>query len=149
MEFFRISPRCYSSQFSQVIVLFHFSRKRQNKKFLEFFQLFAAFIEMEKCRLACLIDSCQEKAQNSYQCCCSFNIRDLQIRLRQRLRVRVFQCVPGAHARLREAVTPTRSVFKISSSSLRELRDFQRIWSPDYEFSASAKASEKVSLQRR
>ena len=42
-------------------------------------------------------------------------IRDLQIRLR--LRVRVFQCVPGAHARLREAVTSTRSVDKISSPS--------------------------------
>ena len=50
-EFFSISPRNYSSQFSQVIALFHFSRKSQNKKFLEFFQLFAAFIEMEKCRL--------------------------------------------------------------------------------------------------
>ena len=41
-----------------------------------------------------------------------FSNRDLQIRLRQLLRVRVFQCVPGAHARLREAVTSTRSVFK-------------------------------------
>ena len=41
--------------------------------------------------------------------------RDLQIRLR--LRVRVFQRVPGAHARLREAVTSTRSLFKISSPS--------------------------------
>ena len=50
MEFFSISPRYYSSQFSQVIVLFHFSRKSQNKKFLEFFQLFAAFIEIKKCR---------------------------------------------------------------------------------------------------
>ena len=81
-SFFRISPRYYSSQFSQVIVLFHFSRKSQNKKFLEFFQLFAAFIEIEKCRLffaflrlACLIDSCQEKARNSNQdrfiCYCS------------------------------------------------------------------------------
>ena len=73
-EFFRISPRYYSSQFSQVLVLFHFSRKSQNKKFLEVFQLFAAFIEIEKCRLffaflhlACLIDSCQEKARNSNQ----------------------------------------------------------------------------------
>ena len=79
--FFRISPRYYSSQFSQVIVLFHFSRKSQNEKFLESFQLFAAFIEMEKCglffaflRLAYLIDSCQEKGRNSNQCCCSFNI---------------------------------------------------------------------------
>ena len=45
----------------------------------------------------------------------SDEIRDLQIRLR--LRVRVFQCVPGAHARLREAVTSTRSVVKISSPS--------------------------------
>ena len=45
------------------------------------------------------------------------NIRDLQIRLRLRVRVRVFQCVPGAHARLREAVTSTRSVVKISSPS--------------------------------
>ena len=44
-------------------------------------------------------------------------IRDLQIRLRLRVRVRVFQCVPGAHARLREAVTSTRSVVKISSPS--------------------------------
>ena len=45
--------------------------------------------------------------------------RDLQIRLRLRVRVqvRVFQCVPGAHARLREAVTSTRSVVKISSPS--------------------------------
>ena len=42
---------------------------------------------------------------------------DLQIRLRVRVRVRVFQCVPGAHARLREAVTSTRSVVKISSPS--------------------------------
>ena len=50
-SFFRISPRYYSSQFSQVIALFHFSRKSQNKKFVEFFQLFAAFIELEKCRL--------------------------------------------------------------------------------------------------
>ena len=65
-SFFRISPRYYSGQFSQVIVLFHFSRKSQNKKFLEFFQLFAALIEMEKCRLffallrlACLIVSYQ------------------------------------------------------------------------------------------
>ena len=43
-------------------------------------------------------------------------IGDLQIRLRLRLRVqvRVFQCVPGAHARLREAVTSTRSVVKIA-----------------------------------
>ena len=73
-------------------------------------------------------------------------IRDLQIRLRQRLRVRVFQCVLGALARLHEAVTSTRSVFKISSPSLRELRDFQQISSPDYEFTAGAKASEKVSL---
>ena len=42
-------------------------------------------------------------------------IRDLQIRLR--VRVRVFHCLPGAHARLREAVTSTRSVVKISSPS--------------------------------
>ena len=69
----------YSSEFSQVIVLFHFSRKSQNEKFLEFFQLFVTFIEIEKCRLffavlrvARLIDSCQEKARNSNQCCCSF-----------------------------------------------------------------------------
>ena len=55
-------------------------------------------------------------------------------RLRQRLRVRVFQCIPGAHARLREAVTSTRSVFKISSPSWRELRDFQQISSPDYDW---------------
>ena len=48
VEFFTISPRYYSSQFSQVIVLFHFSRKSQNKKFLEFFQLFATFIEIKK-----------------------------------------------------------------------------------------------------
>ena len=81
VEFFRICPRYYSSQFSQVIVLFHFSRKSQDKKFLEFFQRFAAFNEIEKCRLffaflrlACLIDSCQEKARNSNQCSCSFNI---------------------------------------------------------------------------
>ena len=58
------------------------------------------------------------------------DIRDLPIRLRQRLRVRVFQCVPNAYARLREAVTSTRSVFKISSPSWRELRDFQQISSP-------------------
>ena len=76
-SFFRISPRYYSSQFS----LFDFSRKSQNKKFLEFFQLFTAFIEVEKCRLfsaflrlACLIDSFQEKARNLNQCSCSFNI---------------------------------------------------------------------------
>ena len=63
-----------SSHFSQVIVLFRFSRKSQNEKFLEFFQLFAVSIEIEKCRLffaflrlACLIDSCQEKAPNSNQ----------------------------------------------------------------------------------
>ena len=43
------------------------------------------------------------------------DIRDLQIRLR--VRVRVFQCVPGAHARLREAVASTRCVVKISSPS--------------------------------
>ena len=47
----------------------------------------------------------------------SLEIRDLQIRLRLRVGVRVFQCVPGAHARLREAVTSTRSVVKISSPS--------------------------------
>ena len=47
----------------------------------------------------------------------SDEIRDLQIRLRLRVRVRVFQCIPGAHARLREAVTSTRSVVKISSPS--------------------------------
>ena len=67
--------------------------------------------------------------------------RDLQVRLRLRVRVRVFQCVPGAHARLREAVTSTRSVVKISSPSWRELRDFQQISSPDYEFTTDAKAS--------
>ena len=39
------------------------------------------------------------------------------IRLRVRVRVRVFQCVPGAHARLCEAVTSTRSVVKFSSPS--------------------------------
>ena len=48
VEFFRISPKYYLSQFSQVIVLFHLSRKSQNKKFLEFFQLFAVFIGIEK-----------------------------------------------------------------------------------------------------
>ena len=47
----------------------------------------------------------------------SLGNRDLQIRLRLRVRVRVFQCVPGAHARLREAVTSTRSLVKISSPS--------------------------------
>ena len=67
--------------------------------------------------------------------------RDLQIRLLLRVRVRVFQCVPDAHARLREAVTSTRSVVKISSPSWRQLRDFQQISSPDYEFSTGAKAS--------
>ena len=36
--------------------------------------------------------------------------RDLQIRLWQRLRVRVFQCVPGARAWLHTTVTSTRSV---------------------------------------
>ena len=50
-SFFRISPRYYLSQFSQVIALFHLSRKSQNKKFFEFFQLFAVFIGIEKCRL--------------------------------------------------------------------------------------------------
>ena len=45
------------------------------------------------------------------------NTRDLQIRLRLRVRVRVFQCVPGAHARLRATVTSTLSVVKISSPS--------------------------------
>ena len=39
------------------------------------------------------------------------------IRLRLRVRVRVFQCVHGAHARLCEAVTSTRSVVKFSSPS--------------------------------
>jgi len=79
-SFFRISPRYYLSQFSQVIALFHFSRKSQNRKFLEFFQLFAAFIEVEKCRLFSpffiwpAIDSCQEKVRNLNQCSCSFNI---------------------------------------------------------------------------
>ena len=34
-------------QFSQV-VLFHLSRKRQDEKFLKFFQLFTIFIKMEK-----------------------------------------------------------------------------------------------------
>ena len=67
--------------------------------------------------------------------------RDLQIRLRLRVRVRVFQCVPGAHARLREAVTSTRCVVKISSPSWHQLRDFQQISSPDYEFTTAAKAS--------
>ena len=67
--------------------------------------------------------------------------RDLQIRLRLRVRVRVFQCVPGAHARLREAVASTRSVVKISSPSWCQLRDFQQISSPDYEFTTGAKAS--------
>ena len=70
-----------------------------------------------------------------------FNNRDLQIRLRQRLRVRVSQRVPGAHARLREALTSTRSVFKITSPSWRKLRDFQQISSPDYDFTAGAKVS--------
>ena len=58
----------------------------------------------------------------------------VQIRLRLRLRVRVFQRVPGAHARLREAVTSTRSVVKISSPSWHQLRDFQEKSSPDYEY---------------
>ena len=77
--FFMISPRYYSSEFSQVIS--HFSQKSQNKKFLEFFQLFAAFIKTEKCRLffaflrlAYLIGSCQERERNSNQYCCSFNV---------------------------------------------------------------------------
>ena len=35
----------------------------------------------------------------------------------------------------------TRSVFKISPPSWRELRDFHQISSPDYEFTAGAKAS--------
>ena len=78
-------------------------------------------------------------------CCTGIDIRDLQIRLRLRVRVRVrvrvFQCVPGAHARLHEAVTSTRSVVKISSPSWRQLRDFQQISSPDYKFSTGAKAS--------
>ena len=69
------------------------------------------------------------------------NSRDLQIRLRLRVRVRVFQCVPSAHARLREAVTSTRSVVKLSSPSSRQLRDFQQISSPEYEFTTGAKAS--------
>ena len=47
----------------------------------------------------------------------SLESRDLQIRLRLRVRVRVFQCVPGAHARLCEAVTSTRAVVKFSSPS--------------------------------
>ena len=58
-----------------------------------------------------------------------------------RVRVRVFQCVPGAHARLCEAVTSTRSVVKISSPSWHQLRDFQQISSPDYEFTTGARAS--------
>ena len=48
---FRISLGYCLSQFSQVIVLFQLSRKSQNEKFLEFFQLFAVFIKIEKCRL--------------------------------------------------------------------------------------------------
>ena len=67
------------------------------------------------------------------------DIRDFQIRLR--VQVRVFQYVSGAHARLREAVTSTRFVVKISSPSWRQLRDFQQISSPDYEFTTAAKAS--------
>ena len=70
MEYFRISLEYCLSQFSQVIVLFHLSRKSQNEIFLEFFQLFAVFIKIEKCRLfshflrsAALIDSCQKMAQ--------------------------------------------------------------------------------------
>ena len=39
-----IFPKYYSSQFSQVIVVSHFSRKSQNKKFLDFHP-FAAFID--------------------------------------------------------------------------------------------------------
>ena len=48
---FRISLEYCLTQFSQVIVLFHLSGKSQNEKFLEFFQLFAVFIKIEKCRL--------------------------------------------------------------------------------------------------
>ena len=52
LDFTRVySPRYYSSQLFQVFVLFHFSRKSQNKKFLKFFQLLAAFIEIGKCWL--------------------------------------------------------------------------------------------------
>ena len=42
--------------------------------------------------------------------------RDLQIRLQLRVRVRVFQFVPSAHARLREAVTSTRSLVKLDAN---------------------------------
>ena len=52
-------------------------------------------------------------------------IRDLQIRLR--VRVRVFQCVPVAHARLRKAVTSTRSVVKISSPTTSSLQVQRRV----------------------
>ena len=48
---FRTSLEYCLGQFSQVIVLFQLSRKSQNEKFLEFFQLFAVFIKIEKCRL--------------------------------------------------------------------------------------------------
>ena len=84
VEILRISLRYYLSQFSQVIVLFHLSRKSQNKKFLEFFQLFAVFIEIEKCHLfsrflclACLIDitgRCFALRRITSKPNCSFNI---------------------------------------------------------------------------
>ena len=47
---FRISLGYCLIQFSQVVYLFHLSRKTQNEKYLEFFQLFAVFIKIEKCR---------------------------------------------------------------------------------------------------
>ena len=74
--------------------------------------------------------------------------RNLQIRLRLRVRVRVFQCVPGAHGRLREAVTSTRSIVKVLSPSWRQLRDFQKISSPDYEFSTGARRVKRLVVKR-
>ena len=64
---FRICLEYCLTQFSQVIVLFQLSRKSQNEKFLELFQLFAVFVKIEKCRLfstfsvrPLIFDSCQK-----------------------------------------------------------------------------------------
>ena len=46
-------------------------------------------------REACLIDSCQEKARNPNQCCCSFNIAPFQTHLLLNLASCYIYCVRG------------------------------------------------------
>ena len=83
VEFFLgFLPDITQVNFLKLFFYFTSHEKVKIRNFSSFFQLFAAFIEIEKCRLffafprlARLIDSCQEKARNSNQCSCSsFNI---------------------------------------------------------------------------